>query len=85
MRIHAPVFLLMRQANEDYNIPNSKMLVKKGTQVFICSHLFHKDPQYFPDPEKFDPERFNKENDTSRQPFTFLPFGEGPRMCIGNR
>lgn len=75
----------MRKATEDYEIPNTKMKVDKGTTVFISNYSFHMDPQYFPEPENFDPGRFTKENIESRHPMTFLPFGNGPRICIGNR
>ena len=43
----------------------------------------HMDPLYHPDPEKFDPERFSDENKHNIKPFTFMPFGMGPRICIG--
>lgn len=46
-------------------------------------YAFHHDPKYFPDPEKFDPERFSDENKS--KPEIYMPFGMGPRACIGSR
>jgi cytochrome P450 family 9 len=48
-------------------------------------YCFHHDPQYFPEPEKFNPDRFSDENRKSIDPDTYLPFGIGPRNCIGSR
>ncbi|XP_011504115.1 PREDICTED: probable cytochrome P450 6a14, partial [Ceratosolen solmsi marchali] len=45
----------------------------------------HHDPNYYPDPEKFDPTRFSKENSADRHPATYLSFGIGPRYCFGKR
>lgn len=59
--------------------------VEKGDQMILPTWSLHHDPQYFPDPEKFDPERFSELNKDSIVPYTYLPFGEGPRMCIGVR
>lgn len=57
MRLHSPVPILLRKATADYTIPNTKMKIEKGTQIIISNDVFHKDPKYFPNPEKFDPDR----------------------------
>lgn len=56
-----------------------------GDPIWIPIWSIQRDPQYFPNPEKFDPERFNDENKQKIDPYTFLTFGIGPRSCIGNR
>lgn len=68
-----------------YNFDNGEKLeLKKGDAVWIPVVGFHRDPQYFENPMKFDPERFSEENKDNIKPFTFIPFGVGPRNCIGN-
>ena len=59
--------------------------IKKGTKVECPIHASHHDPEFFPDPERFDPERFYGGNLNKIDPFTYLPFGTGPRMCIAQR
>lgn len=53
--------------------------------IFIPIWGFHHDPKYFPEPEKFNPDRFSDENRGNIDPDTYLPFGIGPRNCIGSR
>ncbi|KAK9745082.1 Cytochrome P450 [Popillia japonica] len=85
LRKYPPVPILNRVCSSDYTIPNTDIILPKGTKVFISALGIHRDEEYYPDPIKFDPERFNDENKATRPNYTFLPFGEGPRICIGLR
>jgi len=71
----------------DYELPapngNGTITLPAGTGVYIPVFALHYDPTYFPEPEKFDPDRFTEENKQSRPKYTYMPFGEGPRMCLG--
>lgn len=67
----------------DYKIPGSNLTLKKGTTVFVSVFGMHYDPEYFPEPQKYDPDRFSEDYPNKHPPYTFLPFGEGPRICIG--
>nr|XP_029731422.1 cytochrome P450 9e2-like [Aedes albopictus] len=62
-----------------------KFTIEAGTCVMIPSHGIHWDPKYYPDPEKFDPERFSEERRADIDMTMYLPFGAGPRNCIGSR
>ncbi|EDS34502.1 cytochrome P450 9b2 [Culex quinquefasciatus] len=62
-----------------------RFTIEKGKTVFVSIVGLHNDPQYFPNPDKFDPERFSDENRHNIKPNTYLPFGIGPRNCIGSR
>jgi len=83
MRILPPVWTLnCRQANEEmvlgnYHIPKDKVF-------FIAPAANHFNPKYFKDPERFDPERFSAENEKKLPRYAYIPFGGGPRVCIGN-
>jgi len=58
--------------------------LEKGITVAIPVAALHHDPKYYPEPDRFDPERFNEEERQKRHHYVYLPFGEGPRICIGN-
>nr|XP_023024022.1 probable cytochrome P450 6a23 [Leptinotarsa decemlineata] len=85
LRKHSAGTIITRICNKPYTIPGTKVVIEKGTAVHVPVSGIHHDPEYYPDPDKFDPERFNKENKAARHPFAYMPFGEGPRMCIGAR
>lgn len=64
---------------------NLKFTIEKGSRLFITAYGIHHDAKYYADPEKFDPDRFSDENKGNIQPATYIPFGIGPRNCIGKK
>lgn len=65
-------------------VPNSSPLkITKGTSIVIPASSIHMDAKYYPDPETFNPERFTEEEIAKRPKFTYMPFGEGPKKCMG--
>ncbi|GAB0096689.1 Cytochrome P450 [Sergentomyia squamirostris] len=87
LRYWPPAIGTDRQCMKPYTIKvdGRSYDVKVGEGISIPIVGIHHDPQYFPDPSKFDPERFSEENKHNIVPFTYLPFGVGPRNCIGSR
>ncbi|XP_055856026.1 uncharacterized protein LOC129919200 [Episyrphus balteatus] len=65
--------------------PYSDISVPHGMPIYISTYAIHKDPQYFANPEEFDPERFSAENRPNLTPNSYMPFGAGPHSCIGER
>jgi cytochrome P450 family 9 len=59
--------------------------LEKNALIWLPIMGLHRDPQYWPDPDRFDPERFSEENKANINPYAFLPFGSGPRNCLGSR
>ncbi|XP_052870411.1 cytochrome P450 6A1-like [Anopheles cruzii] len=85
LRKYPPGANLIRQVSREYRVPGTDVTFPKGMNVMIPVYAIHHDPEYYPDPERYDPERFAPDRSESRTPFTFLPFGEGPRICIAQR
>lgn len=82
MRLYPPAWIITRVAKEDTTIGGYR--VPKGTITIASPYVSHRDPRYFPEPEKFDPERFHKVNEERLPRDAYMPFGDGPHICIGN-
>ncbi|XP_017785220.1 PREDICTED: probable cytochrome P450 6w1 [Nicrophorus vespilloides] len=76
---------LDRRCNSDFKIPNSDYVIENGISVYISIFGLHYDPEYFPNPHVYDPERFSPENIKSINLDAYIPFGIGPRNCVGKR
>lgn len=74
---------LTRKAVKSYKFPDSNFTLAKGLQVVIPVYGIHNDPKYWPEPEKFIPERFTEDEKRNRPQYAYVPFGAGPRLCIG--
>ncbi|CAG9860120.1 unnamed protein product [Phyllotreta striolata] len=85
MRKNSVAANLSRNCNKAYKIPGTDVVIDPDTEVIIPVLGFHWDPEYYPEPEKFDPERFSPENKHKIPNYAYLPFGDGPRSCIGLR
>jgi cytochrome P450 family 3 subfamily A len=83
LRLYPPANRSDRVASNDYEFNGIK--IKKGQIITVPIYALHHDADIYPDPELFDPERFNEDNKKKRDNVAFLPFGTGPRNCIGMR
>jgi cytochrome P450 len=81
LRLYPPAWILGRRALEPY--PMDGRVVPAGSIVILSPYVVHHDPRWFPDPFRFDPDRWSEEAEAARPKFSFFPFGGGPRVCIG--
>eukprot|EP00057_Strongylocentrotus_purpuratus_P003571 XP_003726922.1 PREDICTED: cytochrome P450 4V2 [Strongylocentrotus purpuratus] len=83
LRIIPAVPMVARSLDEDIVLDGK--VVPKEAMIMLHIYALHQDPQQFPDPDQFDPDRFLPENAEKRHPYAFVPFSAGPRNCIGQK
>lgn len=83
MRLYPPAWTLGRRALSDYSV--GKFIVPADSIVLMSPWVTHHDARFYPEPFKFDPERWTTETRESRPKFSYFPFGGGPRVCIGEQ
>ena len=83
LRMYTTVPVIDRKATKDYKFEDTGLIIEKGTPILIPVFGFHYDPKYYTNPNVYDPEHFSEFNKSSRNPNVYLPFGIGPRSCIG--
>jgi cytochrome P450 len=81
MRLYPPAWAMGRYAREDFHL--REFFLPAKTTVLMSQFVTHRDARFFPDPLRFDPERFTPENKARRAKLTYFPFGAGARQCIG--
>lgn len=84
LRMYPVLPIIDRIATSDYEIEETGLIIEKGTPILIPMLGLHYDSNYFSNPNEYDPENFSEFNKQRRNPYVFMPFGIGPRSCIGN-
>jgi cytochrome P450 len=82
MRLYPPAWVMERETLADDELGGYR--VPAGSTVAVSPYVLHRHPEHWPDPEPFDPDRFAPEHVRARSRYAYLPFGAGPRLCIGN-
>ncbi|GJQ82526.1 hypothetical protein Trydic_g14511 [Trypoxylus dichotomus] len=90
LRKYPPFPIFTRRCTESYTLPKarddaSELTVEVGTPVIIPAYSLHNDEKHFPNPQQFDPERFFGTNKNGIEKYAYIPFGQGPRICLGMR
>ncbi len=83
MRLYPPAWGIGRRALENYRIGSYE--IPAGSILLMSPYVVHRDPRWFPEPEKFDPDRWLPDYAVARPKFSYFPFGGGMRVCIGER
>jgi cytochrome P450 len=82
MRLYPPAYIFSRRAQADDQIDGFQ--IRKGGYVALGTWMIHHRADLWPDPQRFDPDRFTPEQQKTRHRFAYMPFGGGPHLCIGN-
>ncbi|KAJ8936058.1 hypothetical protein NQ318_004959 [Aromia moschata] len=85
LRKYPPLPFITRECVKEYKVPDDNLTIEKGVICTIPIRGIHYDEKYFENPNEFNPDRFSEDNKKTRHPYSHLPFGEGPRVCIGER
>lgn len=90
MRLHPATLQLFKRCTQEYilpppykNGPNKPVTLPAGTPILISLYGLHLDGKYFPDPKRFNPDRFLESNKHLLRKYSYLPFGGGHRACLG--
>jgi len=83
LRLYPSVPYVARQNSQSFTAENYE--IPTDTTCLVLIYMLHRDPNYFPNPEVFDPERFANDSNSNRHPYCFVPFSAGPRNCIGQK
>jgi sterol 14-demethylase len=81
LRLHPPLIILMRKVMEEFQYKD--YVVEPGVTVAVSPAISNRMPEHFPEPERFDPERYKPGREEDKQPFAWLPFGAGRHRCVG--
>lgn len=82
MRLYPPTWIFIRMARQEAVLP-SGFTIPAGSKLYLCQYVMHRNARYWPNPERFDPERFAEPEKKARPQFAYFPFGGGIRVCIG--
>ena len=82
MRLYPPTWMFVRVAQRDDVLPTGAF-VAAGSKIYLSQWVMHRNPRWFPEPERFDPRRFTSDAIKARPRLAYLPFGAGRRLCLG--
>lgn len=82
MRLYPPTWIFVRVPVQDDRLP-SGVKIKAGQKLYLSPYVTHRTPAYFPDPDRFDPNRFTDDAIAARHKLAYYPFSAGPRVCLG--